>query len=1032
MTLGIQVTIGLVYLLALIGLGLYGVNAYLMLAIHWWHRKRAAREPEPPLPERWPRVTVQLPLYNERYVARRLLEAAGRLDYPADRLEIQVLDDSTDDTTAILAETAAGLRSRGLAVAHLHRSVRTGFKAGALADGLGRARGEFIAIFDADFVPPPDFLRKTIPHFVDPGVAVVQARWGHLNRDFSLLTVAQSLGIDGHFGVEQSARCWGNLLLNFNGTAGVWRRSAIEDAGGWTHDTLTEDLDLSYRAQLRGWRIVYRPELVCPAELPVLITGFKSQQRRWAKGSIQTAVKLLPDVLRAPLPAWAKYQAFVHLTYYMIHPLMLAVVLLGVPLLALEDLATSTGASVWLSVVFGVATLGPGSMLVYAQRVLDPGWLGRIWRLPTIMIVGVGVAWSTSLAVLGAFVGRDREFIRTPKFGIGPGGGHWRGKGYRDRRPWGGVVEVLLGLYCAWTAWLFWRHGQYGVLPFLALYTAGFLVVGILTIVHATAWQRRPLEGRARRALTALGLAAMLLLGGALGLSGQTPPVPPPATVGLAQSHWPKYRHDLWNTGRSASNGPRTNALKWTFSTGRSEKDGGIETDPVIGPDGTVYLGANNGILYGLDPESGDLRWAFPTGFDAFGIYSTPAILKDGTVVFGAKDGGVSAIRPPAAGLLGELRWSVNLRTTIQTSPAVGADGTIYIGADDWKLYAIAPPQGASPARVKWRFETRGDMVSSPAVGPDGTIYFGSMDGKVYALAEPGPGQREPRVRWTFSSRSSGKTGGFENAPALDGAGRLVIGGNDGLVYVLNAATGEKLWTFKSQFTEYAIFSSAALGPDGTVYIGPKDGFLYALRESKGLFGTSGKAAWKYRIGTTIETSPALAPDGTVYMGADNGRIYAIAPPASGEAGRLLWEFQTKGTLISSPVIGPDGSLYSGSMDGRAYAFHDVKRGRSAQGPLSGTWYGTVTLGGQPQKLTLVLAQRQSQIDGVLRLQSTLAGGLRGTLQGEKLTYTASLLGECRAEHRGEASAKAEEIRGGFEVKDCQGRTVSGSFRVTR
>jgi len=323
-------------------------------------------------------------------------------------------------------------------------------------------------------------------------------------------------------------------------------------------------------------------------------------------------------------------------------------------------------------------------------------------------------------------------------------------------------------------------------------------------------------------------------------------------------------------------------------------------------------------------------------------------------------------------------------------------------------------------------------MVSSPAAGPDGTIYFGSMDGKVYALQEPPPGQQEPRVRWTFASGSTGKRGGFENAPALDGTGRLVIGGNDGLVYVLNAATGEKLWTFKSQFTEYAIFSSAALGADSTVYIGPKDGFLYALRESRGLLGTSGKAVWRYRIGTTIETSPALAPDGTLYMGADNGKIYAVAPPASGDAARLLWEFQTNGALISSPVIGPDGSLSSGSMDGKVYAFHDTKRGKSSQGPLSGTWYGTVTLGGQAQKLTLVLVQRQSQLEGVLRLQSTLTGRMRGTLQGEKLTYTASLLGECKAEHKGEAIARAQEIRGGFEVRDCQGRSVQGAFRVTR
>ncbi len=494
MPMTIQILLGILYLIPLVGLFLYGINAYVMLSVHWLCRRRAQPTPPPRPPAVWPAVTVQLPIYNERYVARRLLEAVCALDYPADRLEIQVLDDSTDDTTAILAETARRLQNRGITVLHLTRVERTGFKAGALAAGLEGARGEFVAIFDADFVPPPDFLRKTIPYFADPKVAVVQARWGHLNREFSLLTVAQSLGIDGHFGVEQSARCWGNLLLNFNGTAGVWRRSAIEDAGGWAHDTLTEDLDLSYRAQLRGWRILYRPELVCPAELPVLITGFKSQQRRWAKGSIQTALKLLPAVLRAPLPLWTKYQAFIHLTYYMIHPLMLAVVLLSVPLLAVQDVTPSMAIRIAVGLAIALATLGPGSMLIYAQRVLEPAWWRRAWRLPTIMVIGVGVAWSTSLAVLEAFWGKDREFVRTPKFGIGPGGGHWRGKGYRDRHPWGGVVEIALGVYCAWATWLFCHYGQYGVLPFLALYTSGFLTVGILTVLHTTTFTPGPRE----------------------------------------------------------------------------------------------------------------------------------------------------------------------------------------------------------------------------------------------------------------------------------------------------------------------------------------------------------------------------------------------------------------------------------------------------------------------------------------------------------------------------------------------------------
>jgi cellulose synthase/poly-beta-1,6-N-acetylglucosamine synthase-like glycosyltransferase len=481
----LQLVVGLAYLMVLLGLFLYGVNAYVLVALHRRYRRRAGAASPPPAPAVWPAVTVQLPLYDERYVAGRLLEAVARLDYPADRLEIQVLDDSEDDTTTILADAVGRLRARGLDVVHLHRAERTGFKAGALEVGLKEARGELVAIFDADFVPPSDFLRRTVPHFAEPRVAVVQARWGHLNRDFSVLTMAQALGIDGHFAVEQSARCWSGLLLNFNGTAGLWRKAAIEDAGGWAHDTLTEDLDLSYRAQLRGWRIVYRPDVVCPAELPVLVTGFKAQQRRWATGSIQTARKLLPAVLRSSLPPWAKYQAAVHLTYYVIHPLMLAVVLLSAPLAALRDVPLSPVLLAAVTVAISVATLGPGTLLVYGQRVLYPGRAPYAWRLPTIMVIGVGVAWSTTLAVLDGLAGGRRAFVRTPKFGIGPDGGHWRGKAYVDRRRLGSLAEIGLGLYCAGTMWLFWSRGHYGGLPFLALYTAGFLTVGVLTIRHS-------------------------------------------------------------------------------------------------------------------------------------------------------------------------------------------------------------------------------------------------------------------------------------------------------------------------------------------------------------------------------------------------------------------------------------------------------------------------------------------------------------------------------------------------------------------
>lgn len=491
MLLAARAVLSVLYLMALIGLFCYGVNAFVMVALHWWHRRRAQVQRPPDPPAVWPTVTVQLPLYNERYVARRLLEAVGALDYPAECLEIQVLDDSTDDTTALLAEPIGRLRAQGLQVAHLRREARAGFKAGALAHGLRQASGEFIAIFDADFVPSEDFLRQTIPSFVDPKVAAVQTRWGHLNRDYSFLTLVQALGLDGHFVVEQPARCWGGLFLHFNGTAGVWRTTAIHDAGGWAWDTLTEDLDLSYRAQLCGWRILYRPELVCPAELPVLITGFKAQQCRWAKGCIQTAMKLLPAVLFAPLPVWTKYQACIHLTSYLISPLMLIVVLLMGPLASLEGLTPLTTVLGGMGLVFGVAAFGPGSMLIYAQCVLEAqGWRRAPW-LGALTIIGIGLSWSISSAIASVLWTTERTFTRTPKFGIGLEGGTWQGKAYVDRRPMAGAVEIGLGLYSAGMTWLVWEQGANGLLPWLLLYTMGFFTVGAMAFLHTTGWGLR-------------------------------------------------------------------------------------------------------------------------------------------------------------------------------------------------------------------------------------------------------------------------------------------------------------------------------------------------------------------------------------------------------------------------------------------------------------------------------------------------------------------------------------------------------------
>jgi cellulose synthase/poly-beta-1,6-N-acetylglucosamine synthase-like glycosyltransferase len=323
-----------VYVAILVVLSLYGGHRYALLARYLKTRKNGPKPMRVFSEAELPGVVVQLPLFNERYVVEGLLDSVCALDYPRDRLQIQVLDDSTDETRAIAAEACAKWRARGLDVVFLHRDDRSGFKAGALENGLKSAKFDLVAIFDADFRPTPDFLRRSVHHFSDPNVAVVQGRWRHLNGDESVLTRVQSIMLDGHFLIEHPARNRTGRFFNFNGTGGIWRAAAIADSGGWHHETLTEDLDLSYRAQLRGWRFVYDPELDCPAELPVEMNAFKSQQHRWAKGSIQVMRKILWTVLRSDASFKVKVEAFFHLTGNLAYPLMFAMCVLTLPVLA--------------------------------------------------------------------------------------------------------------------------------------------------------------------------------------------------------------------------------------------------------------------------------------------------------------------------------------------------------------------------------------------------------------------------------------------------------------------------------------------------------------------------------------------------------------------------------------------------------------------------------------------------------------------------------------------------------------------------
>ncbi|MBI4353796.1 MAG: glycosyltransferase [Candidatus Omnitrophica bacterium] len=463
------------YLMLLGVLALYGLYRYYLLILYF--RGRSLRPVEPTPPRAWPRVTIQIPVYNERDVVERTIRSACEVDYPQDRLEIQVLDDSTDETSTIIATLLERYQARGLTLQHLRRSTRSGFKAGALTEGLRHAAGDFLAVFDADFLVPRDFLHRTVPFFTDPLVGMVQARWGHLNRDYSLLTRLQAILLDGHFGIEQSARCAAGHFFSFNGTAGIWRKTAIVDAGGWSAQTLTEDLDLSYRAQLKGWRGVFLPELVCPAELPIEMTAWKIQQFRWTKGSVETAKKLLRNVLRAPIPWSVKLDAVGHLTSYVCYPLGLIASLGTIPLMMgwLPWPHQIVADVVW----FVLLTVSGACFYLCGQRALDPSWFTRIPLVPWSLAVTVGLSVNNAWAVCEALLGRSSPFLRTPKFGARPRWALWDSR--RDRAFHGspmGWIELGLALYFGMGAVAALHRQLWLTAPWLMLFAAGFGYVG--------------------------------------------------------------------------------------------------------------------------------------------------------------------------------------------------------------------------------------------------------------------------------------------------------------------------------------------------------------------------------------------------------------------------------------------------------------------------------------------------------------------------------------------------------------------------
>jgi cellulose synthase/poly-beta-1,6-N-acetylglucosamine synthase-like glycosyltransferase len=481
------------YFIVMVILAFYGIHRYQLVWLYFRNRKNAAKWNEPPT--RWPEgelpfVTIQLPIFNEQFVIDRLIDACCRLDYPRDRFEIQVLDDSTDETT-VVAQQIVERYARGFAgmdpqpVTYIHRTNRYGYKAGALDAGLNSAKGEFVAIFDADFVPPREWVMQVIHHFAEPEIGMVQTRWTHLNRDYSLITQIEAIMLDGHFVLESGGRSRAGVFFNFNGTAGMWRRETIGSAGGWQHDTLTEDTDLSYRAQMVGWRFKYLQDVECPAELPIEMTAFKTQQARWAKGLIQTGKKILPRVMKSDQPWHTKLEAWYHLTANLSYPLMIVLSVLLMPAMIIRSWQG------WIQMLlidlplFMASTMSISSFYLVSQKELFPKtWYKTVLYLPFLMALGVGLTITNTKAVMEALFGVQSAFARTPKYRVNKKGEKSQAKKYRKRLgivPW---IELAIGSYFAMTVWYAFTTENYFTVPFLVLFVVGYWYTGLLSLLQ--------------------------------------------------------------------------------------------------------------------------------------------------------------------------------------------------------------------------------------------------------------------------------------------------------------------------------------------------------------------------------------------------------------------------------------------------------------------------------------------------------------------------------------------------------------------
>ena len=572
-----------------------------------------------------PSITVQLPIYNERYVAARLVDSVCAMDYPRDKMRIMVLDDSDDETVELMRGTVEKYRREGFDIEHVRRGTRSGYKAGALKHAMETTRTEFVAIFDADFIPPSWFLRRAIPHFAGRGIGLVQCRWGHVNENYSAITQAQALSLDIHFLIEQKAKSNSHLFMNFNGTAGIWRRECIEDSGGWHTATLVEDLDLSYRAQMRGWKCVFLPDIVVDAELPVQMNAAKRQQFRWAKGSIQCAAKLLGGIaVRRTVAAEAKLQAFIQLTRHSVYPLML-VQFLALPVLLASDVNLYVASSLPALTIAAYLAMGPVAFMMIIRRMYASSWKSKAKSVPYLLVYNAGMSVTNTVAVFDALFGKKNEFLRTPKYGIVANSDDWRGKAYNLPFTKTTLLEVFFAIYGVVGVLIAVLGGHPVFAPIIGIQAAGFLLVSYLSLSHSKRNKSGPRPPRTREERVAnnwyrlaVGVIVAIIAGGAyLAFVGYSESVYPldlargnmSAIVGSADPD-----AILLNIAEAQASLPADGNPVWLFPTadtdfGRMQADlehmaGYVEQMAAVPRDSSAY----NTAMLSIDNQAFELR----------------------------------------------------------------------------------------------------------------------------------------------------------------------------------------------------------------------------------------------------------------------------------------------------------------------------------------------------------------------------------------------------------------------------------------